>query len=139
MTVKGDSRKVRLVEISQAPDFKAAVMKALGDLSDYSVLAGNVLLATYVRPKVTTGGIIIPEKTQDEDRWQGTVGMVLKLGDGAFKYDGPYAYEGPVPKVGQYVMFHTSDTRELFINGISCRLIQSELIRIIVPDPKAIY
>lgn len=131
--------KLKIVEMSQAADFKTAVMKELGDLSKFEVLGANVLMATYIKPEKTKGGIIIPEKTKDEDRWQGTIGLVLKMGEQAFKFDGPYEYKGRVPEIGEYVMFHTSDTRELGIRNISCRLINSELIRMIVPAPQDLY
>ncbi len=131
--------KPNIVELSRANDFKAAVLKALGDLSQYEVLGSGVLVATYVRPEKTKGGILMPDKTKDEDRWQGTVGIVLKMGDQAFKFDGAFEYKGRVPKVGEYVMFHTSDTRELFIRRTSCRLIDSSLVRMVVPAPDDLY
>jgi co-chaperonin GroES (HSP10) len=131
--------KLKIVEMSQADDFKSAVMKELGDLSKFDVLGSGVLVATYVKPEKTRGGIILPDKTKDEDRWQGTIGLVLKMGEQAFKFDGPYEYKGRVPQVGEFVMFHTSDTRELGIRQISCRLIDSSLIRMIVPDPEDLY
>ena len=128
-----------IVELSRASDFKTAVMKWLGDLSKFEILGSNVLVATYVRPEKSKGGILMPDKTKDEDRWQGTVGLVLKIGEQAFKFDGPYEYKGRVPKVGEYVMFHASDTRELFIRSTSCRLMDSSLIRMIVPAPEDLY
>jgi co-chaperonin GroES (HSP10) len=119
--------------------FKEAAMAALGDLSGYTVLASNVLVASYIKPGKTAGGLILPDSSTDEDRWQGKIGLVLKLGETAFKYDGMAAYEGTVPQVGDYVMFHTSDSRELGINGTSCRFVDSSLIRMIVPDPDGVY
>ena len=120
--------------------FQKAVRRMLGGaVDDYSVLYDNVLIATYVAPSKTSGGIIKPNASIDEDRWQGITGIVLKLGEGAFKYDGQFKYEGRIPKIGEFVMYHTSDTRELGINGVSCRLIPSSLIRMIVPDPEHLY
>lgn len=119
--------------------FKEAAMTALGNLDGYTVLTSNVLVATYIKPGKTTGGIILPDSSTDEDRWQGKIGLVLKLGETAFKYDGSAFYEGTAPKVGDYVMFHTSDSRELGINGTSCRFVDSSLVRMIVPDPDGVY
>ena len=45
------------------------------------------LVATYVKPSVTAGGIIIPVTTGEEDRWQGKVGLLLAVGPSAFNYD----------------------------------------------------
>lgn len=117
--------------------FKDLVFKNIGKLDDFVVLGDDVLVATYVKPNKTAGGIILADKSVDEDRWQGKVGLVLKLGESAFKYEGPYEYKGTVPEIGRYVVFHTSDTREIGINGFSCRTISSSLIRMIIPDDAA--
>ena len=114
--------------------FKKAVLDNIGDLKDFSVLSSNVLVATYVKPEKTAGGIIIPDTSKDEDRWQGKVGLVLKIGESAFKYDGAFEYEGTKPKIGDYVVFHTSDSREIGVNGFSCRFIDSSLIRMVIPE-----
>lgn len=120
-------------------NFKDTVLDALGNLDGYQVLGSNVLVATYVSCRKTKGGILRIDKSVDEDRWQGKVGLVLKLGETAFKYDGASFYEGPKPNVGDYVAFHTSDTREIGLMGTSCRFVDSSLIRMIVPDPDALY
>jgi len=121
-------------------DFGEFVLKNLKPhLKEIDVLHSDVLVATYVRPSKTAGGIILTDKTTDEDRWQCKVGLVLKLGASAFKYEGAFSYEGPVPEVGQYVTFHTSDSREIGFLGYSCRLIPSELLRMRVPNPEMIY
>lgn len=133
---------LNIYDLAQRPkdvSFKQAVTERIGNLDGYRVLASNVLVATYIKPARTAGGIIIPDSGTDEDRWQGKVGLVLKLGHTAFKYDGMAAYEGPIPEVGEFVMFHTSDSRELGINGTSCRFVDSSLIRMIVPDPDGVY
>lgn len=130
---------IELSERSATADFKTLVLRDIGNLSNFIVLGSDVLVATYVKPRKTAGGILLPDKSVDEDRYQGKIGLVLKLGESAFKYSGPFAYEGTVPKVGQYVAFHTSDTREIGIRGVSCRTIDSQLIRMIVPDPDSVY
>lgn len=131
--------KSNVLKLSRASDLKKAILEAVGDLSGYTVLGSNVLLAAYIRPEKTSGGIIMPENRLDEDRFQGTVSMILKMGPEAFKYVGGYAYEGPVPEAGQWVMHHASDVRELFIRKTSCKLIDASLIRMIVPEPASIY
>lgn len=134
--------KLNVVELSERPwnvSFKDAATKSLGNLDGYTVLGSDVLVATYIQSRTTPGGIITTDKSVDENRYQGKIGLVLKLGESAFKYSGAYAYEGTVPKVGDYVAFHTSDTREIGIKGVSCRTVDSQLIRMVVPDPDAVY
>lgn len=120
-------------------DFGKVVREMIGSLDKYQVLGSNVLVATYVRPRKTAGGILLTDNSIHEDRWQGILGLVLKMGDAAFTFDGAYEYKGPKAKVGDYVMFHTSDARELSIKGISIKLVDSSLIRMIVPDPMDLY
>ena len=131
--------KLNIVELSQADDYKKAVLKSLGDLSKFDVLGSSVLVATYVRPEKTKGGILMPDRMKDEDRYQGKVGLVIKKGSAAFKYDGPYPFEGEAPEIGDYVMFHSSDAREVGIRGVSCKLIDSSLIKMVVPRPEDLY
>lgn len=134
--------KLNVLELAQRPaktSFKSAVLTLLGDLDGFQILGSNVLVASYIQPEKTAGGIIVPQASLDEDRWQGKVNLVLKFGETAFVYDGPYEYKGPIPKVGDYVMFHTSDARELAIRGTSCRLVDSSLIKMITPDPDDVY
>lgn len=133
--------KLNVVELSERPhnvSFKDAALQSLGSLDGYIVLGGDVLVATYIKPRVTAGGIWNTDKGVTEDRYQGKVGLVLKLGEDAFKFSGNYEYKGTVPQPGQYVAFHTSDTREIGINGVSCRTIDYNLIRMVVPDPDAL-
>ncbi len=131
--------RVNVMAAARTTNFRKFVKEQLGTLDDYDLLYSNVLVAGYIRPEKTAGGIIRPDANITEDRHQGKIGLILKIGDNAFKYDGPYEYVGKKPKVGDYIMYHSSDARELALNGVSCRLIDSSLIRMIVPDPDAFY
>lgn len=129
-----------LVSIATASDPKAEIIKLLGPaLDQFSVLGDRVLVATYIRAEKTKGGIIMPGSQRDEDRYQGKVGLILKQGPTAFKYDGAYPYEGDVPSVGQWAVYRTSDTWEFFLNNVSCRLLPSDMIRAVIDDPALAY
>jgi len=127
------------VAAARTTNFRKWLKDKLGTLDDYTVLGTNVLVATYIRPEKTTGGIIRPETNIQEDIHQGKVSLILKMGEGAFKFDGPYVFVGTKPKVGDYVMHHSSDPRALSLNEVSCKLIDSSMVRMIVPDPDAFY
>ena len=131
---------LKLAERGANDDFAKLAFKLVGDLSGWTVLHEDVLVITWINRRTTAGGILLPEKSADEDRWQGTLGLVAKLGANAFKigqWGLPYA--GPVPKVGEYVTFHPSSITETSINGISCKYIPASLIKAIIPDPARIY
>ena len=130
---------LRLIEVAESEDPKAKILEMVGNLDDIQVLGSRVLVGTFVAPRKTKGGIILTDQTIDEDRWQGKVGLVLKLGPAAFKYDGGYAYEGPKPECGQWVEYRPADTAEVGIRGVACRYIESQSIRGIIADPSIIY
>lgn len=126
------------------------------------------LVATYIRPNITRGGIIITDKASEEDRWQGKVGLLLKVGPTAFDYEELHdradalfedndepdfdidaardraARELGLPRVGDWVAYRTSETHEVGIEvepGVcaSCRQIYDESIVMVVSDPSKIW
>lgn len=100
-------------------DAKAEILEALGDISEFQVFGSQVLLAPYIRPAISRGGIIDPRgNAQKEDRWQGRTSLLLKLGPTAFDYGDDEKKEralkgfyGRWPSIGDWV-FH--DVRGIF-------------------------
>lgn len=129
------------------------LLDAAGDLSDYEVFHNLVLVATYIAPpkmlKGPNGEAIqfhAPDNALAEDRFQGKVGLVLKIGPTAFQDDSVAKFGGVSIKPGDWVMYRPSDGHELFIrdrralnDGLSCRLIEDVFIRGRVTDPSLIY
>ena len=82
-----------------------------------------------------------------ENRFQGKMGLVLKLGPLAFQDDANAKFGGVQIEVGDWVMYRPSDGIELFIkdytglanDGLACRLIEDSLIKGRVTDPSLIY
>lgn len=67
---------------------KAKFLKdLLPSVAKMSLQRNRCLVATYIKPSVSSGGIIIPGMTQEEDRWQGKVGMLLAVGPSAFDFE----------------------------------------------------
>lgn len=100
------------------------VRDALGKLPE--IYGSRVLVATAPSPEKSKGGLFLTDKAKDESRWQGKVGLILKLGTTAFRTDPrypSYAWDGPKPDVGDWVFFRTSDGWETGIGGISCRFV----------------
>lgn len=145
--------RANVVELSQAEDPKEYILRmAKKPLKGHVTLGDHVLIATYIRPNVTRGGIILTDKSIEEDRWQSKTGLILDVGPSAFKFeriiDGKVVHidiPGPTPKVGDWVQFFPSDGREFFVGakhedgGICCRKISSQLLNGIVEDPGSIY
>lgn len=123
-----------------------ALLDAAGNLADYEMFHNNVLVATYVRPEKTAGGVLLPDRSLAEDRFQGKVGLVLGWGPLAFKDDSVAKFGGVEIKVGDWVIYRPSDALEYFIrdrrttgDGLPCRVIEDSLIKGRVADPSLIY
>src|SRR5258708_34640278 len=68
-------------------------------LDDIEIPTQYVLLGKYVRPEgaKTRGGIEIPLEALKDDRFQTKVGLVLKIGNTAFKDDDTGKFHGVRP------------------------------------------
>ena len=137
--------KSNVLELAQrSKSFKDAVFDGLPkDFKKDKLLGELVMVATYIPPEKTAGGIIVPRKSLDENVYQGKVGMVVKIGESAFKYTGPYdhegSYDGTKPDVGDFVVYRASDGMKMVLHGTNMQLIDSHQIKMVVTDPEAYY
>jgi co-chaperonin GroES (HSP10) len=135
----------KLREIAQAADPKRALLEAVGELASIEVFHNLVLVATYIEPEKTAGGIIKPDRTLAENRFQGKAALVLQLGPLAFRDDGGAHFGGVTIKVGDWVMVRPSEGWELFkvdasgSAGTSCRMFEDIHIKARLADPASIY
>lgn len=133
----------KIMEIARQAqlDPKKAIYAALGNaLPKVSVRNNLLLVATYIEPEKTKGGIIRPQNTSAEDLYLGNMGLVLQKGPQAFKDDerlGIY-WDGQDVDLGQWVMFRYSSAWEFHLNGVSVRTIEDREIKVIVDDPDMI-
>lgn len=107
-----------------------------------NLLGNRVLVATAPHAIASKGGILFTQKTKDEQRYQGTVGLVLAMGPTAFWYEddeGKFSNEGPRAEVGDWVWFRNADTWECGINEVSCRIIKDNMILGILDDPEVVW
>jgi len=139
--------RARLQEIAQAAqsDPKKALLDSVGDITGFIPTLNLVLVATYISPEKTRGGIIRPHRNITEDRLQGKVGLILAKGPIAFQDDGATKFGGLNPKLGEWVVYRPADAMEMFFRyqntgeGTPCRLIEDTLIKAIIEDPSLIY
>ncbi len=129
--------------LSRASDPKLAVIHEIGQdvIDDYRLFDDDLLLATYIRPERTAGGIILTDKAKEEDRYQGKAGLLLKAGPTAWKYDhsGVYHFEGEQPALHSWLIYRASEGWEMALKGVSCRIIRAKFIRGVVTDPTVIW
>ena len=133
----------KTIEIfSQAKDpeaYKKTVFGILGGLDDVEVLYNAVLIAAYIRPERTSGGIIRPTENVAEDVWQGKSGLVLKLGPNAFKDDEYNKFHNQRVDVGDWCAFFIQDAKLLSIKDVPCRLVEDSNIKLKVKDPSIVF
>ncbi len=120
----------KIAELSQAKNPKIALLTAVGDLSKEEVLWDLVLIGTYIRPEKTSGGVFRPIDNIKEDEYQGKTGLVLKLGNDI---------ADPVVNVGDWVVYSIKDGWAATVNGVPCRLVPHDRIRMKVTNPDMVF
>ena len=135
--------------IGQGGDAATLIVQAIGKklIAEFEPFHNLVMVGTYARSDKTKGGLIIGgDRTRAEDRFQGKIGLVLKVGPTAFKGKAPDVFGGVTVKPGDWVMYKASDAHEFFfvdakssLDGSSARLIEDTLILARVADPESIY
>ena len=134
--------------IGEGADARQAIINSIGQkqIDAYEPAANLILIGTYVRSDKTKSGLILGgDRTRAEDRFQGKVGLVLKVGPSVNSPDRPKVFAEPI-KVGDWITYRASDALEFFfvdpnrpLDGSSARLIEDGLVMSRVKDPESIY
>lgn len=125
--------KMREISESKLPP-REALIKAIGKID--KVIHSQVLVATYIRPSRTKGGIIMIDQTIQESEFQGTIGLVVGLGPGAFKDDAIAKFHGVKLKLHDWVLYRPADGMALEFRQVPCRLFEDVNIKMIVERPE---
>jgi co-chaperonin GroES (HSP10) len=120
-------------------DPKKAILDELGDIKHINVFQNRLLVAIYIRPAKTASGIILTDKTTDEDKYQGKVGLVIKKGPQAFVDPENKWFNGLNVEVGEWVYFRPSESWPINVHGVECRMIDDTDIRGTLEHPDAVW
>jgi len=82
-------------------------------------------------------GIVKAEKTVYEEELLTVVGLVLDMGEQAYKDPDRYP-SGPWCKVGDYVLFRANTGTRFRVNGVEYRLMNDDSIEAVVADPRGV-
>lgn len=124
-------------------DPKAVLLDKLGDLSEVEVFNNQVLVAIYIRPEKTAGGIFLTESHRDEDKNQGKIGLVVRMGEQAFVSNDKWTF--PDIQEGDWVFFRASDGWAMTVNrgasdkNVLCRMVDDTNIRGRVQHPDQVW
>ena len=133
-------------------DEKEAILSKLGDLSQVQIAQNEVLVAIYIRPEKSAGGILLTDRTRKEDNYQGKVGLVVKIGS-ACRFvrtnEATGVTYGVDVQLHDWIVTRPSDTWPLDVNGgedtsdpkafTNCRLVFDDQIRMKIPNPGMIW
>jgi co-chaperonin GroES (HSP10) len=129
--------KLREIAEGSITDPRRALTESVGDISGFVLQGQRILVATYIRPAVSKGGVHMPDRTLAEDRYQGKVGLVVKVGQGI--------PEPPLYSVGDWVTYRASDGFEMFfvdangLDGTPCRVLDELSVIGTIDDPAKIW
>ncbi len=101
----------------------------------------EVMVALWEGDEASKGGIFLPDQHKDENIYQGKTGLIVSLGELAFKDDEDHSW--PIkPKEGDWVAFRGADGFPFVLggrNGQHCRLIHESKVRMIVGSPDEVW
>lgn len=127
-------------------DPRQSLLDKLGDLKDVEVFHNQVICAVYIRPEKTKGGLILSDQTRDEDRSQSKVGLIVKMGDMAFKDNdgGDIWCWAPDMSIGDWIYYRASDGWPTTIIGqsgekILCRILDDVRVKGRVQHPDQVW
>jgi co-chaperonin GroES (HSP10) len=114
------------MKMQHQEDPREVILGQLGEIPPEFVGWNKVMVALYIRPEKTLGGLILPDKSKDEDVFQGKVGLIVAMGPQAFVDDDNTKFHGVKYSVGDWVWFRASEGWAFQLHGVSCRLFHRE-------------
>jgi co-chaperonin GroES (HSP10) len=97
----------------------------------------RLLIALPKVEETFDNGIIKADKTIYEEKILTVVGLVLDMGEEAYKDQTRYP-SGPWCKVGDYVLFRANTGTRFKVNGVEYRIMNDDSIEAVVTDPRGV-
>ena len=95
----------------------------------------KLLIAIPKLEEKTQGGVIIPDKLKGLEQTASIVGLVIALGDAAYK-DAEKFPDGPYCKEGDFVIFRSYSGTRFKLRGEEFRIINDDTVEAVVDDPR---
>ena len=127
------------MKMTHVVDPKVDIFESVGDIKDFEMFNNQLLVAIYVRPQRTASGIFLTDNTVDEDKFQGKVGLVVKLGPDAFEDETGKWFKDVKINIGDWVVFRPSDGWAISVNGKSCRILDDVAVRGRIQAPDMVW
>jgi co-chaperonin GroES (HSP10) len=98
----------------------------------------RILIMPYTPPKVTKGGIEIPDEIHERERLAINVGLDLSVGSLAYKDESKFGGEAPWCEEKDWVLFGKYAGSRFKIDGGELRLLNDDEILAVIEDPSHI-
>lgn len=123
-----------LISEEESERIKKDIAEKLPELPD--VKGWECLLLLYIPlEKKTKGGIILTDNMVDQAKFNSTCGLVLKLGELAFKDDTRFP-NGAWAKVGDWVLFPRGEaSTRITCDDVAMILAPDDRMRAVIGDP----
>ena len=118
---------------------KDKLLNDIGDLGHIEIFNNQILCAVYIRPTKTKSGIYLTDHMVDEDRNQSKVGLIVKMGDDAFKDSTGGWFNGKTFEEHEWVVFRPSDGWSITVNNVLCRILEDVSIRGRIQQPDEVW
>ena len=120
-------------------DPKEKILEEIGDISGLDIYQNQILCAVYVRPEKTKSGLYLTDANRDEDKIQGKVGLLVKLGPIAFDDKSGQWFQDVDVGLNDWIVFRPSDGWSVTVNGVLCRMIEDVNVRGKIPHPDMVW
>lgn len=121
--------------MDESVDPKHELQLRIGNIGEAVVFGPQLLVATYIRPNKTRGGIHLTDTTTREDEYQGKVGLVIAMGPTAYKPSKDVDFGGVTATCGDWVVYSPHDGLAMNVKGVHCRIIDDVQVRMTLPRP----
>ncbi len=112
-------------------DPREQILDKIGDLSSYEIEETQMLLAIYLRPERTRGGIVLTASNLKEDLYQSKAHLIVKMGT---------KVECSIPiKLHDWIVIRPSDGWDLEVNFTPCRMAFGDHIKARIDKPGAVW
>ena len=129
---------------NEAEEFKKKIWQHFDELNELEVFHNQLIVVKFIRTKVSAS-IYAANSTQTEDKWQGKVGLVIKLGPSAFVDEPGFSFHGTKAAVGDWVIYRNTDGYDMdykaegAVEKINLRWIEDAQIKGRTTRPQAIW
>tara|TARA_R100001244_G_C5152710_1_gene129908 strand:- start:567 stop:992 length:426 start_codon:yes stop_codon:yes gene_type:complete len=134
--ISASCKRTEMTEESKELEEYHSVLKKAGDKLP-KPSGWKILIAVPKAKKKTEGGIYKPEETMQVEEIGTIIGLVLQVGDLAYKDQKKFP-SGPWCHRGDYIVMRTYSGTRFMVGEQEFRLINDDTVEAVVDDPRGV-